>query len=104
LDDDDERAICIANPSVPVECWKDNAAYDVFNALADRNYINPAEQKLKVAKIALPLSSYNADLQFAMHEKLLPQHKIQNKGLTVIAYDTSNKFKVFTTQLKVDAR
>ena len=44
MDDDDERASCMANPSVPVECWKDNAAYDVFNALADRDYINPAEQ------------------------------------------------------------
>lgn len=60
-------------------------------------------QKLVVAKIALPLSSYNADLQFAMHKKLISQHKVQNKGLTVIAYDTSNKFLVFTLQLKVDA-
>ena len=104
--DNSTLAVCQMTEDVPPECWRDNLAYDSFNALVGWRYTKPKNQTLAVTKIAIPLASYNDNFLMGVHEEILVgKHMLDiapGVDAQLVAYDLGIKFEVFNKQLLGD--
>jgi len=88
--------------NVPAGCWRDNIAYDAFNALTDWKYSDPHNMTLSKMKLVVPVTSTDVGWLKDVHEILSPFHNEEVGGGKLVAWDTKIKFLLFTDQLSVD--
>ena len=82
--------------NVPAGCWRDNIAYDAFNALTDWKYSDPHNMTLSKMKLVVPVTSTDVGWLKDVHEILSPFHNEEVGGGKLVAWDTKIKFLLFT--------
>ena len=91
-------------PSVPSNCTKYNAVYDMFTSLMESSYNPQINKNLKVGKLLIPYNNTNKEwLEDLYYQKLKEKTNKKFGNAEIVAYNLRIKTEVFQESLFSDS-